>query len=340
MNTKIVEGLVDAIDTFALALDKLKKALVCCYEEKPESHKVELVTKQVLSDEHPKRKREPKPKSPVEKVKKPVMVKCIHCGKEFVKSKRRKFCSNECKATYYSQLYEQKRKSATPIYEYTCSICGKKFSSKKANLVNYSCSTKCNNIMMLYKRFAERHPGVTLQEYLASRKEGEHVTVTKVRATKRACLFCGREYIPTTEEQKYCSKACKFEAHEKDKAERLAASNEEIPEVKPSVPEVVSKPTKDDPRTFELRECPICKMKFEAAKGTNVRYCGKCLSHFGYEECKLIEEEEKLKQETESSKTKFKVCSRCGAYFTDLTATKNQLFCERCKKFILHKQRK
>lgn len=330
MNTKIVEGLVDAIDTFALALDKLKKALVCCYEEKPKQHKIESPPEKVLSEEPPKRKRGPKPKPKVEKVKEPVMVKCLHCGKEFVKSTRRKFCSNECKETYYSQLYEQKRKAATPIYEYTCRICGKKFSSKKNRLVNYTCSQACNNVMTLYKRFAERHTGVTLQEYLASRKEGEHVTVTKVRATKRVCLFCGREYLPTTEEQKYCSKTCKFSAHEKDKQERLEAVKNEK-ENKSSSPQIVSTPTKDDPRTFEVRKCPICSMSFEAAKGTNVRYCSKCLSHFGYEECTLIEQEEKMKKEVEQSKSMFKVCSRCGAYFTDTSHARNQLFCAKCR---------
>ena len=262
---------------------------------------------------------------------------CPNCGKEFIKhSGRQKFCCSECKGTYYSKRNWEELKKKTPILEYTCCICGNKFSSKKKNLTNCTCSQKCNNKHTSFVRYAARHPEVTLEQYL---KMGDMRKRRKPVET-RVCVYCGRDYVPTTEEQKYCSRICKDNAHAETKASTLKEHETSQPAIPKVQPEIVQGPTKDDPRTWETRHCGVCDMTFEAAKGTNVCYCARCLSHYGYKECVEIEKEERMKKEEEKNKSPYKVCSRCGTYFTDNTPTKSQLFCERCRNKRIGKWRK
>ena len=279
-----------------------------------------------------------RPKRPkIEKEVKIQTAKCAHCGKEFAKAcNRQKFCSSKCRMSYFSKIGEARRKAKTPVFEYTCCICGNKFSSKKKNLTNHTCSQKCNNKHTCFVRYAERHPGTTLEQYL---KYGD-LRYHRRKVEQRICVYCGRTYEPTTEEQKYCSRICKDNANAEKKAATLKEREATAPVVPKVQPEVVALPTKDDPRTWETRSCGVCGMTFQAAKGTNVRYCSKCLSHYGYKECVELEKEEKLKKEEEKNKSPYKVCSICGTYFTDTTPTKCQIFCERCRNRQINKGKK
>ena len=255
---------------------------------------------------------------------------CEHCGKEFISaSSTVVYCSRRCKE-------QAKKKRDKEEIKRACLTCGEEFVPKQAR--SQFCCRECATRYYNYQVFAKTHPDVTFEKW-------KNTIFPKGRRGKRkevptrACLFCGKPYVPTTEEQKYCSKACKFEAHEKEKRERLAAAPV-VEKPKPAPPEIVSTPTKDDPRTFEIRECDVCHQKFQAAKGTNVRFCSQCLGHFGYQECVEIAKEEKMKKDAEKNKSPFKVCSLCGTYFTDNTPTKAQIFCERCRQRQINKGKK
>ena len=257
---------------------------------------------------------------------------CPTCGKEFKSAGRRAtYCSRACQAKHIRNEKKLQEKQDQPTTR-ECLVCGEKFTPVRKN--SKFCCRECAIQYYNYKAFLRNHPGTQIEFSTWQRtpfptgRKARGNTINK--ALKRTCQFCGRDFIPTTDEQKYCSKACKFEAHEQSKEKMV---KKETPVVKQ--PEIIATPTKDDQRTWERRECKVCHLTFEAAKGTNVRYCPKCLSHYGYRECVELEKEENEKRDIEKNKSQFKVCSKCGAYFTDTTPTRAQLFCERCRKKLI-----
>ena len=256
---------------------------------------------------------------------------CEHCGHEFISnSPTVQYCSRRCK-----EQAQKKRKRE--LEKRICQTCGKEFTPKQER--SRFCCRSCQMDWHNYQAFARKHPEITFEVW--KNTTFKHGRGHKIVIQSRTCQFCGRTYYPTTEEQKYCSKACSANAHEKDKQERLkaAAASTTAKEETPK-PTIVQGPTKDDPRTWETRTCGVCHGTFQAARGTNVRYCSRCLGHFGYQECVEIEKEEKLKKEQEINKSPYKVCSICGTYFTDTTPTKSQIFCERCRNRQINKGKK
>ena len=326
MEAKIVNAFIKFCDAMQHAVGRLKESIMECDIETPIApHKSggcahAAVTHKVTH----------------------AVVKCAHCGKEFERQRiTQKYCSKECrlaalKPSRDAGCKEQvKKKRQLESSEKTCKVCGKTFIPKQAR--SQFCCRDCSVLWYNYQSFVKNHPDVSFETWKTtdfSRLRGKRKEVPT-----RTCLFCGKPYVPTTEEQKYCSKACKFEAHEKEKAERLAAQPAVVKQPV-AAPQIVATPTKDDPRTFEIRECEVCHQKFQAAKGTNVRFCSQCLSHFGYAECVEIAKEEKQKREEEKNKSPYKVCSLCGTYFTDNTPTKAQIFCERCRQRQINKRKK
>ena len=357
MDAKIVNELIKFCDAVQYAVGRLKESIMECGIETPIAlHKSGDCTHAAVTHKVTR-----------------AVVKCAHCGKEFERQRiTQKYCSKECRLTelkpskdaggqdaigekhvcehcgkefisasstvvYCSRRCKEqaKKKRQLESSKKTCKACGKTFIPKQAR--SQFCCRDCSVLWYNYQNFVKKHPDVSFETWKTTdflRQRGK-----KKDVPTRICQFCGKAYVPTTEEQKYCSKTCKFEAHEKEKAERLA--------VKPAVakqpvaaPQIVATPTKDDPRTFEIRECEVCHQKFQAAKGTNVRFCGQCLGYFGYAECVEIAKEEKQKREAEKNISPYKVCSLCGTYFTDNTPTKAQIFCERCRQRQINKGKK
>lgn len=61
-------------------------------------------------------------------------VKCLNCGKEFIRKRyRKRFCNWECRKKYFNEELE-------------CCVCGKKFFRNKKNIKNqkrFYCSIQC-----------------------------------------------------------------------------------------------------------------------------------------------------------------------------------------------------
>lgn len=73
---------------------------------------------------------------------------CLHCGKLMKikdKGRPRKFCSDECRRTWWKKNQDKRNKKETAIYSYTCLNCGKEFSvygNKKRKFCSHDCYIK------------------------------------------------------------------------------------------------------------------------------------------------------------------------------------------------------
>lgn len=73
---------------------------------------------------------------------------CLHCGKLLKvkeKGRPRKYCSDECRRTWWKNNQDKKTKKDTSIYKYTCLHCGKEFSvygNKKRKFCSHDCYIK------------------------------------------------------------------------------------------------------------------------------------------------------------------------------------------------------
>lgn len=68
---------------------------------------------------------------------------CVHCSVEFsTKNKRKKFCSDACRITYWNSHLEQVKRKA--YYRLVCQRCGEEFQSYGNDRRKY-CSRQCYN---------------------------------------------------------------------------------------------------------------------------------------------------------------------------------------------------
>lgn len=83
----------------------------------------------------------------IEEMKKQSLV-CLHCGKKLKQKKKgrvRKFCSEECRRTWWKNNQDKRNKKDTAVYKYTCAYCQKEFSSygnKNRKYCSHSCYIK------------------------------------------------------------------------------------------------------------------------------------------------------------------------------------------------------
>lgn len=102
---------------------------------------------------------------------------CMFCGKEISKgSKRKKFCSDECKIKFHD------RNRGKRHYKLVCDNCGKEYigtrnRTEKENLK--FCSSKCSF------DYAKKHN------------------------EEKECVICGKPFIPTNSRNMCCSRKCK-----------------------------------------------------------------------------------------------------------------------------------
>lgn len=136
------------------------------------------------------------------RIRKPVKTvitkKCVVCGKLFEMNRNKKTCGPECadiRRKYVNRINDRKRREKARIAQesvkITCSVCGKKFVSKKGKKY---CSDDCRR-KAEKKRNRERY-----QKLKGKLSEGKIVK----------CGCCGKEFNTKNGGSKYCSKDCRL----------------------------------------------------------------------------------------------------------------------------------
>ena len=277
--------------------------------------------------------------------------KCAHCGNEFIPTRRTQiFCSKECRLKAQAEAAKSKNKKDTSCQAATveqpkkdiiktCMTCGNEFLAEnchqrkcsecrakleKKQLDEIECKTCgqkfvpgrknqrfcCRECAQIYYQWENGSRDMSLPEYLA--KHG-----FKGQYGVKKCAHCGKDFVATTEDQKYCSKECKL-AHRQVRLEAAAG----LKAAGKSVSEMTGK-----------KICLVCKMPFSPIDASK-RFCDKCISSFGEEKCECIirdeqlEKEQKKREQQHVMENQYKVCPRCGNSFHD--PYNKQFFCDKC----------
>lgn len=111
---------------------------------------------------------------------------CEHCGIEYVRNHKTRFCTDECSKDAQLQKAKDKRAAKEKAkHTRSCIVCGKEYVTASANKL--CCSNKC--------RVKNRPP---------------HPPI-KIKSITYTCQYCGKEYHPKTAvRDKYCSRECYF----------------------------------------------------------------------------------------------------------------------------------
>lgn len=136
---------------------------------------------------------------------KPIKVKCINCGKEFItycNKERKQTCSIRCRAEYNAKQAQKKYK--------VCAICGDKFlpQSSRQKYCHKKIILKCPICGKSY--YDECRPKVD-QAHTCGNPECEHKyahmkSIESVQKQTRICKWCGESFHPTTVTQIYCTR--------------------------------------------------------------------------------------------------------------------------------------
>jgi hypothetical protein len=168
------------------------------------------------------------------------------------------------------------------------------------------------------------------------------------------CVVCDTEYKHGSDglkSHKFCSKKCRnkyyndkhtekrriarFEVQHKGIKIIPASQVQPIQVAKDPIP--VSKPIVA-PEEHHEKKCPLCELGFHPDDPSQ-KFCNRCLSSFGEEECKgllqdKIAEEMAKKQKIHS---KWRTCPKCAK---DFEALHDEMFCPRCTAMLTNKKRK
>ena len=146
---------------------------------------------------------------------------CECCGKEYwPNSAGQKYCSKECsKKANMDRIYRkrQEEKGDHTFRKKVCVVCGKEFWPKSGGQV--TCSEECRDIKAREraKTFYEENRENVLEQHKAER-DARHQKLMEENEghliPKRVCEYCGKEYWPTKQHQKYCCNECGKKAYE------------------------------------------------------------------------------------------------------------------------------
>ena len=247
------------------------------------------------------------PKTP-----KPDILTCPQCGKEFKpENKNQRYCCRECQVKYSETHRKEVRKSTIPKTA-TCLICGKKF--KPRNAYAKYCSKECQRessrrrAVEHYRKFGHNHPkapeeatcpvcGKKFKSRHARQKNcskecshrlakiNENVRERKkfellhrnpdCRLYSRFCVQCGKLFITTTYNAKYCSDECKKVAKAQILKENASKPKITLEARKACLTKVERK----------VQECKFCGKVFtQPSWGTNPFCSGKCEMDY-YKKC-------------------------------------------------------
>ena len=168
------------------------------------------------------------------------------------------------------------------------------------------------------------------------------------------CVVCNTEYKYGNGElrsDRFCSKKCRTKYYnnrltEKRRIARFEAKHEGIKiipasEVQPiqvdKNPIPVSKPIVA-PAVHDEKKCPLCELGFHPDDPSQ-KFCNRCLSSFGEEECKGLLQDKIAKEmaEKEKFRSKWRTCPKCAK---DFKAEHDEMFCPRCTALLTTKKRK
>lgn len=167
------------------------------------------------------RERNPEPKGTINT--------CLYCGKEFPSKTRKveKYCSRYCTVMF---AYRTKNPGAG-FHVKHCEICGKKFTSRRSD-ARICGSRKCQwqSIKSNYNSYKERRRIYEKSEgFIRAKKERESTPEYKKKQQKynqkywkeykskldynKKCETCGKVYLATRIDQKYCSGPCRIKPY-------------------------------------------------------------------------------------------------------------------------------
>lgn len=236
--------------------------------------------------------------------KEPALRICKNCGKEFVSSKVRRYCSDECKM---AGILKEKAAEKSKLNGLYCKVCGKPLTGRQRTV----CSTAC----------ASKRSKAALKQ---AKQQNEPQT--------QICPNCGKEFV-VTPGRRYCSDECREAARAHRLDARKNAPNGLFCKIcgKPLTgkqsmfcsPECERKRGRADKKHIP-RICENCGKAFEGSRVQ--RFCSK--------ECKYAA----IKQKKAEGKSKPNglFCKACGEPLTGI----QRIFCStRCENRYYRKQR-
>lgn len=168
------------------------------------------------------------------------------------------------------------------------------------------------------------------------------------------CVVCDTEYKYGNDglkSDRFCSKKCRnkyyndkqtekrriarFEAKHKGIKIIPASEVQPIQVVKNPIP--VSKPIVASVVRDE-KKCPLCELGFHPDDPSQ-KFCNRCLSSFGEEECKGLLQDKIAKEMVakEKIRSKWRTCPKCAK---DFEAEHDEMFCPKCTALLTTKKRK
>lgn len=235
---------------------------------------------------------------------------CKNCNQQFEKPRKNsEFCSPECRKEYFNHS-GRSRKERVDDEEITCPVCGEKFVKKYSR--QRCCSDDCQKLYTAWN-IANKHKPITLEDFIEARDVRLAEKKKRSELTQRECANpnCKKMFQPSTDDQKYCCRACKDDAHEQRKAEKAGV-----------VPE---------PETGLYKHiCEVCEMPFSDNQPSS-RFCKRCVDTFGYKECIGLAADTLAKKQIkpiQPGQRQYKVCPKCGSNFD--TTDPNKFFCDKC----------
>lgn len=251
---------------------------------------------------------------------------CKNCDSKFIKPRKNsEFCSTACRKEYFNHGKKSRKEREVEKESQTkdkCPICYEEFVRKYPK--QKCCSPEHQKLYTAWLIYNRNHP-ITIEEYLEKRDAKLAEKKRRAELTQRQCANpqCGKMFQPSNEDQKYCSHVCKDAAHEQRKAERAGVT----PEAETGLYKHI---------------CEVCEMPFEDNSPTQ-RFCEKCVSQFGYQECIGLAEDTKVRKTFESTRKirpgdhLYKVCPKCGHNFD--TTDPDQFYCDKCTAKALHQKK-
>ena len=174
-------------------------------------------------------------------------MKCLVCGREFVGTQSAKYCP-DCRTERYHA------RTGTKV-EKVCAVCGKKF------LGCYG-AKYCPDCRQLRRE----------QSMLETRKRLKNKTACVIGKTMRRCAYCGKEFVITSPNNKYCPK-CRKDA-------RNALRRKSYREHVTQCPEKMARKRKAT--HYRNRFCAVCGTPITKNTSTSICDDPKCRKRLDY----------------------------------------------------------
>ena len=149
---------------------------------------------------------------------------CPNCGKEFVVTPGRRYCSDECREAARAQRLDARKKALNGLF---CKICGEPLTGKQSMFCSPECERKRGradkkHIPRICENCGKAFEGSRVQRFCS--KECKYAAITQKKAEGKSkpngllCKVCGE---PLTGIQRiFCSTRCENRYYRKQRAER------------------------------------------------------------------------------------------------------------------------